>query len=165
MEIPDNLVLERIKGGHAYFDIKSRESHYPYKEKRKYKLSHNVIHEFESYAFIVLTSNPDSCKKSVTLMINQSDWEDREDGFLNGMSCCDVSKCDIINKQDLLIKIKDRNNTFRRVARLANEKFSLVCSLCREAISKKFVSEETKSILEPCLDKAIFEIMHKLGID
>lgn len=160
---PDSFFLSRIKKRHLYFDKKSKEEHTNI-IKPKYKLAGNVI--LDNYFFHVLTTDSSACKRKLTVTIPRCKWENvSDDGFLReDVSYCDLRRCDIIEKNLLLSKIKDKGNTFPYVAKLCEVKYIELCKLQDTLNVLPYISEETKNIVEKCLSDNVDEILSTLEL-
>jgi len=156
MRLNDDILLRKIKKAHTYFDKRSKEKATGLINE-KYKLSGNVL--LEIYTFFVLTTDKDACKRLLTLCIHQEDWEQKNPNYLNDeYSYCDITKYDVLNKDIILKKMRDRRNGFIFVAKLCNSKFKKLEKLYNnirkysQYVGKR-ISKETREIIAP----AIFE--------
>jgi hypothetical protein len=109
LDFPDQIFLNQIKPKHLYLDKKSKELTTS-EIKPKYKLAGNSLPDLGAYFFYILTKSSASCKTKFTLIIKQTDWEDKIKGrFLKRpVSYCDLTKYELLDKIVLLSKLKDK---------------------------------------------------------
>lgn len=169
MEMPDTLILSRIKKRNLYADEKSKESS-TRKEKRKYKLAGNVI--LDNYFFNILTTNLDACKKPLTLLIRNEHWEEKVAGPIDNpylredVSYCDLTKYEILGRHDLVEKIKDKGNKFSYVAKLCIMKCNELNCLCNnQMMAAPHVPHEAKNIIATGMLDNADEILLRLGLN
>ena len=126
------IKLNLIKRANTYLDKKSIEdSHLP--PKPKYKLVANKIKHLNIYIFFIVTTNKSACKKECTLCAYQQDWENKNKYFLKAKySYIDVSRPESLDKNEIIKKIRDKDNSFRFVAKLCKEKFEKLKNLYAE---------------------------------
>ena len=162
MDLPDELLLSKITKRSAFYDTKSLEK-LTSTIKPKYKLASNPI--LEKYFFHILTTNLEACKKKLTIKINQDDWEDKINGqYLQGHSYCDLTKYDLLDKDELLAKMRDKGNGFIYIAKLCSPKYDKLQKL---QIKMKYhfdISEQTRRIVAAGLADNVDEIAIKLGL-
>lgn len=174
MIFSDEVYLSKVSTRGLYFDKKSKEE-YTGKVKKKYKLAgiqDDILSELQIFRFFVGTSKESSCQKALTLKVEPEDWEDVHDSHSStvGSKCgyFDVRKVDILNREELLTKIKDPSNGFGYVAKLKYECFgdlqSLALSLNRS--HKPIPPAKVPHILNALIKKsdAVDEIMLQLGL-
>jgi hypothetical protein len=164
MELPDEVILGKIKKNCVYLDKKSKEKS-TNRVKPKYKLAGNSIldHRF----FIFLTKRYSSCFGACTLKIKKGDWEEKIDGpyLMEECSYCDLTKYDLLSQNDLLFKSRDRENTFCYIAKL--------CERCRRKLQKiqaraqknPFVTKDVRTIIQQGISEAVDEAIIKLGLN
>jgi hypothetical protein len=164
MELPDEVILGKIKKNCAYFDKKSKEKSTNI-VKPKYKLAGNPIldHRF----FLVITKSYFSCLGVCTLKIKKDDWEEKIDGpyLMERFSYCDLTKHDLLSNNDLLNKSKDAANGFYYIAKL--------CDRCRRKLQKlqartqkiSFVTKEVRTVIQQGISEVVDEAIIKLGLN
>lgn len=164
MELPANVLLLKINPKSLYLDKKSKELSTG-KIKRKYKLAGNMI--LDEYFFNFLTRQSSACIRRFTLCIEPKDWENETtESRLGGQnSYCDVSKFELINKNDLLAKIRDKGNGFPFIARLCEEKVNELQVLRNEIGKCAFISSETRNLIQKGISPMVKEALIKLGLD
>lgn len=158
MEVPDEFYLYSIKESNAYQDKKSIEKA-TRKKGRKFKLACKPLLILETYSFLLIHSNDSACIKDLTLCVRRGDWEKRNPKHLHRLqyarSFIDINKCEVLTKEILLKKIKDRKNKFDYIAKLCNTKYRELKDLAIKLEHKKYIdrlSSEAKKILGPALD-------------
>lgn len=163
MELPEKILLSKIKKTNLYFDKKSLEKP-TNKIKPKYKLARNKL--LEIYPFNILTKNKSACKKKLTLTIENVDWEYKIEGYLKEKySYCDVTKCDILDEAELIAKIRDKNNTFPYVAKLCDKKYEKLEALCEKAMHIPYISKPVKDIIKLTLSDIADDKIKELALD
>lgn len=169
MEVPDALVLSRIEKRKLYADEKSIETSTG-KTKRKYKLAGKSI--LDNYFFHILTTQLDSCKKKLTIIIRKEHWENKVYGphhnpYLRGdVSYCDLTKYELLEQHAILSKIKDRENGFSYVAQLCSSKCDELHELCNGPMREySHISDATKSIIMVGMLDNADDILLRLGLD
>ncbi|MFA6096857.1 MAG: hypothetical protein WC788_04485 [Candidatus Paceibacterota bacterium] len=166
MDLPEKLLLSKIKTRNVFLDRKSKEKT-TIVVKPKYKLSSSSI--LDIYIFFVLTSKEITCKKYYTLTVRKEEWEEKNSCYLNGCSYIDITNIESFSKEELLIKIKDKFNGFPYVAKISDKKFSEL-KLLQNNINKGYnysgISEETKDLINIALAEANIanETLKKLGL-
>jgi len=163
VNLPDNVLLLRITPKHLYLDKKSKE---PSTDliKRKYKLAGNMI--LDQYFFNILTRNSSTCKARLTLCIEPNDWENKtaDSRLGNENSYCDLTEYELLNKADLLSKMKDRTNGFPLVAKLCDQKCRELENLRPEITKYSYISQETKNLIGQGTSPMVNAILSKLGL-
>lgn len=164
MKLTDQLLLQKIIEANLYQDKLSLEKHTSI-QKPKYKLARKKI--LEDFLFHYLTTTKNACKKTSTITIKKQDWEDiASDEYLwADCSYCDISKYDLINEEELLKKIKDKNNGFPYVARMPIYKYKKLLKLCKKIKYILSISNETKEIIESSLHDIADEKLRQIGLD
>jgi hypothetical protein len=164
MELPDKAFLLRIKKRNVYLDKKSIEASTG-RLRKKYKLAGNEL--LSHYFFNILTSHPDTCKLICTLKIEQKDWEEKIEGpyLLGDASYCDVTKFEMMEISELVRKIKDKNNTFRYIAKLRPDRFRELQRLQIKACNLSYVPDVTKNIISEGLTDIVSDLARKLGLN
>jgi len=169
MEIPDALILSRIKKRNLYADEGSKELS-TQTTKRKYKLAGNVI--LDNYFFHVLTTNLDSCKKKLTISIRKEQWDEIIAGPIDNpylqedVSYCDLTKYELLELHKLIQKIKDERNKFSYVARLCLIKCNELQELCDgKMMALPYISDEAKGIIAMGMLDNADEILSRLGLN
>lgn len=169
--MPDNVLLRFINLRRAFFDIKSKERGAD-RVKPKYKLLTQkglLSDELEIYVFHILTTTEDSYIKDKTINIYRSDWEEREESHLGAeysKLCTQI--IDVINKDNLLEKIRDGENKFSQVAVLGQIKFDEVINFVKKDLEE--VSSKTdfpvRDILSSLFNKTPVakDLIKKFGI-
>ncbi|MBC8358347.1 MAG: hypothetical protein H8E54_05300 [Candidatus Aminicenantes bacterium] len=169
MEIPDDLYLNAIKESHAYRDKKSLEKSRR-RRRPKFKLAGKPLSVLETYSFFLIHSEIYACIRALTLCVKRSDWEKRDPKYLfflnNKQSFIDINKCEILTKEILLKKIKDKRNKFPYIAKLCNTKYEELKKLAEKLAKiqyQKRISKETKRIIGAAFDVSD-ELKQKLGL-
>jgi len=162
MQITDNVLLLKINEASAYYDKFSVEETIG-KIKPKYKLMRSSI--LEQYFFNVLTKDMTACKKKLTIRIEKDDWLNRAKGYLEKCSFCDLTKYDIMDKEVLLKKIRDRNNLFLFVGKLCESKYNELKKLSKKVKYLPYISRETRNIVQNNLLGISNEKIKELGIN
>ena len=159
----DEVYLSKIVKRSLYCDKESKEL-ITLKKKPKYKLAGNPI--LEKYFFHVLTTTKDACKKAVTLIINREDWEERAiDQYLpKETGYCDLRKYEIMDRSELLGKMKDKKNGFPYVAKLCIAKYDKLQKLKEKMKYNTLIPNEIKRIVMDGLSDRVDEIALKLGL-
>ena len=159
----DILLLNKISQKNLYYDKRSKELTTNI-VKPKYKLAGNSI--LDEYFFNILTTTLSACKAEFTLIIEQTDWENKRNGrYLNEpVSYCDLTKYELLNKLTLLKKMKDRHNKFRHVAKLSDAKYEQLQNLQSKFASCLYISSETKNMIDRGISDALDKIASKLGL-
>lgn len=120
------------------------------------------------YFFCVLTTNKDACDSLMRLTVSQMDWEDKDSKHLNRQfSYIDIKKTEVLQKTDLLFKIKDRGNKFVFVARIARARFEELKLLkCNVEKSSRFISERKRNVIDIAFAEANIpdEVLTRLGL-
>lgn len=163
MDLPDGLLLSKIIKRSTFYDRKSFDK-LTSKTKPKYKLASNPI--LEKFFFHVLTTTLKSCKKRLTVKIKKEDWEDKIKGsyLQEDISYCDVTKYDLLEKSDLLEKMRDRKNGFIYVAKLCSAKYGKLQKLQGKMKYHYDISKETIRIVAAGLADNVDEIAEKLRL-
>lgn len=161
--LPDNLLLQKVKKQHLYYDKKSKDPHLNNK-KPKYKLAGNCL--LGHYFFHVLTTSKDACKKSCTIPLYIPDWENVVSEFKSKLEVCycDLTKYDNIERVVLLHKIKDTNNGFPYVGKLCDNKYKKLLNLKKNLNKHPSVSDETKDIIDAGISPSIDSILSKFNL-
>jgi hypothetical protein len=165
LNFPDNFLLGRIKNKHLYRDNRSIELT-TLKQKPKNKLAGNKT-ILENYFFTILTKTLSACKHRLTLTIEQSDWENKVDNdeYLRlKYSYCDLTKFEIIERNDLLNKMRDKDNGFPYVARLGNSKHQKLQNLRKRMHYMPNISTIEKNAINDGLADVHEETLTKLGL-
>ena len=106
--IPDSILIGKIQIQNAYSDNISFEKKTG-KKHTKYKLALCKI--LDVFFFSKLTTNEKSCDQRFTVKIFKKDWDDWDDSYLYAESSfCDVTKFDVLNEVEILIRTEDGNN-------------------------------------------------------
>jgi len=160
--LPNNILLQKIKKQHLYYDKKSKEP-FTNKIKRKYKLAGNCL--LEHYFFHVLTRTKDACKKACTLTLRLKDWENRNKCFqLADIGYCDLTKFDRIERVLLLKKIKDKDNGFPYVAKLSDFKYKELINLASKKLRYSHISTEAIQVIEKGILPSFDDLLSKLNL-
>lgn len=165
MRIPDEILLKTILKQHLYYDKKSKDP-YLNKTKPKYKLAGNCL--LNNYFFHVLTTTKGACKKSCTVSLYLSDWKNVVSEFeskLSEVCYCDLTKFEMINRLNLLKKIKDNNNRFPYVCKLHNSKYKKLLKLEKRMHKDPYISKEVKDIIEAGMSETVDSLLSKLNLD
>jgi len=164
-DLSDEELLCKITSRSAYRDEKSIENRKPTPPpKPKFKLAGGEIDE--QYLFYVLTTTGGACRERVTLIINPEHWEERIAGpYLQEVSYCDLRKHELLTKEDILEKSKDKENGFKYIAKLCDLKCRELRKVHIKLRKDPTVSQEIKEIVGISLSDIIPDkIMEELGI-
>jgi hypothetical protein len=153
MDLPDGLVLKKIQTQNAYYDRKSKEK-FTNIIKPKYKLAGNIL--LEIYTFFVLTTEEQACQKFLTLKIMRDDWEDRNPNYLKAScSYLDIKKVEVLNKNEILQKCRDKQNGFPCVAKLCDKQFKQLRELrAKIQLSHRPVPTKITNLIFQALEEA-----------
>lgn len=169
MEVSDDLYLHAIKEGYAYRDKKSLEKRTG-RKRAKFKLADKPISPLETYSFLIINSSDSACIKALTLCVKRRDWEKRDPKYLhrlnNKRSFIDINKCEVLTKEILLKKIKDRKNKFPYIAKLCDAKYEELKKLPEKLEDRRYqekLSQETREIIGVALDVPD-KLKQKLGL-
>lgn len=163
MDFPDELLLGRIRQRNLYCDRQSREK-LTDTVKPKLKLASRPV--LDEYFFHVLTSQKGSCKARCTLFVRREEWTEVADVYYLGkpLSCCDITKFELIGKTELLYKMKDRKNGFPYVARMSPAKYGQLKKLAKKAVRMRDLGREDVAVVKEALADHIDEIKDKLRL-
>jgi hypothetical protein len=166
MEMPDHILLSKVRKQGVYFDYYSLEKMTSV-TKPKYKLAINIL-PIGIYFFCILTTNESACDSLVSLTVSQSDWENKDPKYLNEpYSYIDIKKTEVLQKTELLAKIKDARNQFIFVAIMNDKKFEELRLLkSKLSKSKRYISERRRNIIDIAFTEANIadEVLAKLQI-
>lgn len=165
LRLPDKILLQKILKKHLYCDKKSKDPHID-RIKPKYKLAGNFL--LDDYFFHVLTTGKGACKRSCTISLYFSDWENIASEFeskLKEVCYCDLTKYEIVSRIGLIGKIRDRNNGFPYVGRLCDSKYKKLLKLEKNVHRNPYLSKETKSIVEAGISESVDSLLSKLDLD
>lgn len=98
--------------------------------------------------------------------MKQKDLKNKKAGHLNEkISYLDASKPDILNKEEIAIKINDPENGFEFIANLSKKKFKTLIYLLKQSKKRswKFPTSRVK-IIDFALDSLAKEKVKKLGL-
>ena len=121
MNISRAVYLQTIQTQNTYYDKKSLEK-FTLKVKRKYKVCADIP-PIDVFSFYVLTTRKSSCPRSSLVVIKKSDWEKRNRRHLNFTSYISPTHIESLTHEEVIIKIQDRNNGFKFVAKLPDKKY------------------------------------------
>jgi hypothetical protein len=173
--LPDDFLLKKILTRHLYFDKKSKEESTGI-VKGKYKLAgineDILTNAIQVYRFFVGTSEETSCQKELTLKTHPSHWEDLDPSYKNTIgSLCgyfDVRNIEVLNRSELIEKMRDGSNGFPLVAKL---KYQFFGDLQRIALNLDRAHKPISKIKIPHILKALIKksdnadmIMRNLGL-
>ena len=85
--------------------------------------------------------------------------------FFNQSSYCDLTKCEVLSKTQLIIKMRDRENGFPYIAKLCENRFQQLQTLRNEIASCLYISPETKSLIQEGISPMMSEALSKLHLD
>jgi hypothetical protein len=164
VDLPANILLLKIISRSLFLDKKSQES-LTGVIKRKYKLAGNAI--LENYFFNILTRTYSACKADFTVCIEPNDWENKtlEPKFWGQNTYCDLTKCEILTKAQLVTKMKDKNNGFPFIAKLGERKFQQLQALRNKMASCLYISPETIDLIQKGISPMVSETLSKLHLD
>lgn len=163
MDFPDELLLKRIVQRNLYRDAKSLEQS-TNTTKAKLKLASNPL--LEQYFFHVLTSRRVSCKRDCTLFIPSDEWEEvaHPHHLSEPLSCCDISKFELLGKDELIEKMRDRKNGFPYVARMPVKRYRQLKKLMKTAVWMQYIATEDIPLLKEALAERVEEIAKELKL-
>jgi len=169
MFLPDWFLIKKIKIQHAYCDRTSKEISTGV-IKTKYKLAGNLV-PLQIYTFFIATKNKSACKTGSFIEVEQKDWEQLSTGHLREpVGYIDINKIEPLTEQELLVKIKDKNNGFNCVARLCDIKFQELKTLrCRAHIDQQSI--EKTALIQIALSEVVDlnqysqDVIDKLGLN
>ena len=172
MDLPENLLLQKVKVQYAYCDRKSKEVTTGI-VKTKYKLAGNIIDSLKIYTFFIATKNELACQSRLTIEIQTKHWEELEPGHLsNPIGYIDITKFEPLTEQELLYKMRDKGNGFICVAKLCDNKFSELKDLRSKAhTSRSFIPIERTVLIKLALDDIVDfsqisdDLLKKLGLN
>ncbi len=157
-------LCQKVRPRNIHKDEKSLEN-ITGKTKRKFKLAGNPLIALGQFIFFILASNPGAYHKSLTVRIEKEEWEERNPKYLNSLeetSHIDITRFEILTKEELISKIFDKYNGFKYIAKLPVNKFiELDNKRYRIKSIGKPVSFEIEKILKEALHD---EILINLGI-
>jgi hypothetical protein len=164
MDLPPKLLLSVIIPRNAYLDKKSKEQSTG-ETNPKYKLAGNAI--LDHFFFNILTKRKSACIGRLTLCIENQDWEDKAKGSLLGrvQSYCDLTKYELLSKNDLIQKMKDRLNGFPYAAKLSKTKCGELDQL-QERLQEDFaIPQDKKNIINSGVALIVKDVLKKLQLD
>lgn len=172
MDLPDSLLLSRVQPANIHHDKKSLEKRVRYKQiiKRKFKLAGNIIKPMMIFTFFTLTRTKDACRRDLRICIRQKDWENKDPDCLNEeYTYTDLTKAEAMEKSEVLAKMRERDNGFKRVAILCEKKYEEFRSLLpRMREAQKEPSDNQIFIADMALSRYRSEIakdvLIKLGL-
>lgn len=167
MNLPDDLLLGKIKKKHLYRDHKSKEVTTS-KQKPKYKLAGNKNEILGNYFFTILTKESAACKRQLTVKIAQNDWEakiDNEEYLRLEYSYCDITKYEIIERDELLSKMRDKDNGFPYVARLCESKHKEMQKLRKRMHCLPYIQPSEINAINEGMSDVHEETLTKLGLN
>jgi hypothetical protein len=166
MIAPDEVLLRNIESQHLYCDENSFESTTKI-TKRKYKLAGEIFAPLNIYAFFVTTTNKTSCS-FLHIVVNANDWILLVGGYLaKKVGYIDINKVDVFTGDELILKMKDVTNSYKKIAKLNDRKYKELQELRKDA--HKIKMDLTKLALvnialsEP-IDNFSDDILIKLGL-
>jgi len=164
MDLPDEVLLTKVQTGNAHYDKRSIEESTG-RIGAKYKLAGNIIKLLDIYIFFILTKRESACKGRFTLRVYKKNWEKRSPLHLNRKySYIDLTKNEVLEKDQILSKIKDKKNRFACVAKLCEEKYEELQNICRKMKSVPIISREVEDIIELGLLEITNERLRKLDL-
>ena len=162
MDLPDEVLLTKVQTGNAHFDKLSIEESTG-RIRPKYKLAGNKL--LNIYIFFILTKRESACKRRFTLRVYKKNWEKRSPLHLKrACSYIDLTKNEVLEKDQILSKIKDKKNRFACVAKLCEEKYKELQNICRKMKSTPIISREVEDIIELSLLEITNERLRKLDL-
>lgn len=163
--LPDGVLLQKIITRNIHFDIKSLEVTTNI-IKPKYKLTGNILTDIGIYCFFILTKNKYTCRQDLLLCILQKDLLDKKKGHLKEKySYTDITKYEILDKEEILSKIKDDKNGFECVAKLRAKKYKILKWHCYKAKkTKRKPSRKDILLIDLALMKVTEEKLKKLQL-
>lgn len=165
MDLPDKILLTKITLKHLYLDKKSKEQTTNI-IKAKYKLAGNSLPDIGMYFFYVLTKTSATGKAKFTLIIRQTDLENKIVGpyLTEPASYCDLTKFELLGPSDLLGKFRDKENGFPYIAKLCEMKYKELIKIQTKINKYPYISRDTKTIINRGMAETIDQIASKLGI-
>jgi hypothetical protein len=175
MELPDDLLLSKVQPANVHYDKKSLERTVRHRQilNPKYKLAGNTIKPFALFIFFVLTTTKDACRRNLSICISQADWEEKVPNCLNEKySYTDLTKSEVMEKYEILAKMKDRKNGFKRVAKLCEKKYEELQNLLprmreapRRLSEKEMIIADMALSLSKSTSEIAEEVLKKLRLD
>jgi len=158
-------LCQRVKPRNIHKDEKSLENTTG-KIKRKFKLTGKPLTALGQFIFFILTRNPEVYHKSLTIRVEKDEWENKNPKYQNSLgetSYIDITRFEILTKNELISKIFDKYNGFKYIAKLPANKFIELDNkrYSNNRSLKKLVSSEIEKILKEALHD---EILINLGI-
>lgn len=152
MELPDEIILQRIEKSCAYCDEKSFEKRTG-KIGRKYKLAGNPLKVLKIYPFFILTKDKFTCSGHLTLKIAPKEWVEKEPNYLkNVISYLDITKVEPLSDEEIIEKSKDLQNKFKRVARLRADKLKRLEKMRKKLhYTRKHISPPKKNLINEAI--------------
>ena len=171
MEMPDSVLLMHLNLRSAFLDRKSQEDG-TLVVKPKYKLftfKKEALGELDILTFHVLTSQKQTYIQEKTIDIIETDWEHREGTHLDGSGKLCSQAVSFMNKETVLLKMRDRDNKFSHVATLGHVKFNEVLTFIQDnlqAVDRR-TNFDVKDVIESIInDTQIPEsLLQKLGLN
>ena len=175
MDLPNELHLSKISHRCLYCDKKSVEPGTGV-IKKKYKLASVpgdiVTHQLNVYRFFIGTSQKEACQKDLTLVVMPEHWEHidilYESVLANTTGYYDLRRVEVMSKDELLLKLKEKPISFQYAAKLRTEHFDQLRSLSpklyrsHKALSKEKIDNILGALFQDNED--INKILSLLGL-
>ena len=150
-DMPGDLLLRMVETQKVYFDKNSIERSTG-RVRNKYKLAGNVLSPLGIYTFFVITTNESSCHPKTTIKVEKHHWEDKHPSHLNAaMSYVNIKNVEPLTGKELILKMRDTDNGFKRVARLCTEKFEELKIMRTNVNFGGYISDHRRIIVEQAL--------------
>jgi hypothetical protein len=163
LPLPDSILLSKIKKASAYYDKKSIEE-FTNRVRYKYKLAGNSL--LNTFYFFVLFTEKSACNRRLLICLAKSDWEYKKEGYLdNEFSYTDLNKCEALDEQDILGKMRDLENGFEYVAKLKRTKFEQFRKIYARSIRNPYIRLRDVETITNALNESLEEPLIKLGIN
>lgn len=161
----DEFLLSSIREQNIHFDRKSIEPTTRI-ENPKYKIVGRILINLGLYIFLPMTKNRAACSGEFRVEIRQADLEDKDPHHLKlDRSYVNPEKAEAFEKQEILLKQKDKQNKFLKVARLADSKYGEIKHKSENFIKKRGGALKPAKILQAAFfeaslaDKVLAELL------
>jgi hypothetical protein len=163
MQLSDDILLSKIITGNAYNDNISLEEKTG-KTQSKYKL--HLCEVAGVYFFNKITKNKKFCYRKFTVELCGDDWIDRDDRYLYlDISYCDATKYDFLNREEILIKIRNKKNGFIFIGTLCQTKFKKILKLIKQCKYAKSIDVSTSETAEIITNEISEAKLIELGLN
>lgn len=138
------------------------------KVKPKFKLAGNPIKDLGQFIFFILAGSSDAYHKALIVKVNENEWIERNSNQLHHIretSYIDITRYELFTTREILYKILDKNNGFKYIAKLPENKL-LELEKKRRKIKflNKPVANEIQLLIKEALRIDIPETLENLRI-